>query len=212
MRATGRKYALFPKIRFIEKRFETAYWITAPKLSEEPIVKEIKLVFTGSMGAGKTTAISTISEIPVVNTDVQTTDEAAQQKESTTVALDYGELTLNEVQKLRLYGTPGQQRFEHMWPILIKNALGLIILVDNAAADPLDDFALYVRYFKPYIEEIATVVGVTRVDVGQGPNIQAYHDYLQRQNLQLPVFSVDARRRDHVIMMIQALAAMVEFT
>jgi signal recognition particle receptor subunit beta len=61
-------------------------------------VKEIKLVFTGSMGAGKTTAISAISEIPVVNTDVSTTDEARRRKATTTVALDYGEMTLDDGQ------------------------------------------------------------------------------------------------------------------
>jgi signal recognition particle receptor subunit beta len=174
-------------------------------------VKEIKLVFTGSMGAGKTTAISTISETPVINTDVITTDKAVQRKETTTVALDYGELSLDETQKLKLYGTPGQERFEYMWPILIKGALGLIILVDHASADPLSDLALFVRYFKPYIEETATVIGVTRTDLGGGPSMQAYHDYLQKQGLQLPVFTVDARNREHVIIMIQALTAMVEF-
>ncbi|KHD04824.1 GTP-binding protein [Candidatus Thiomargarita nelsonii] len=174
-------------------------------------MSEIKLVFTGSLGAGKTTAISTISEIPVINTDVATTDKAAQRKEMTTVALDYGELSLDETQKLKLYGTPGQERFEYMWPILIKGALGLIILVDHASADPLSDLALFVRYFKPYIEETATVIGVTRTDLGVEHNMQAYHDYLQKQDLQLPVFTIDARNREHVIIMIQALTAMVEF-
>jgi signal recognition particle receptor subunit beta len=174
------------------------------------VVKEIKLVFTGSMGAGKTTAISAISEIPVVNTDVRTTDEAALRKEMTTVALDYGEMTLDEGQKLRLYGTPGQQRFEYMWPIIIKGALGLIILVDDAADDPIADLAIYINFFKSYIQEMPTVIGVTRTDLAQGPSMQAYYDYLQNQDLQLPVFPVDPRQREHVIMIIQTLAAMVE--
>jgi signal recognition particle receptor subunit beta len=174
------------------------------------IVKEIKLVFTGSMGAGKTTAISTISEIPVVNTDVRTTDEATLRKETTTVALDYGEMTLDERQKLKLYGTPGQQRFEYMWPIIIKGALGLIILVDDAADDPVADLAIYIKFFKSYIEEMPTVIGITRTDLEQGPGMPAYYDYLQNQDLQLPVFSVDPRQREHLIMIIQTLAAMVE--
>ena len=174
------------------------------------IVKEIKLVFTGSMGAGKTTAISTISEIPVVNTDVSTTDEARQRKATTTVALDYGEMTLDDGQKLRLYGTPGQQRFEYMWPIIIKGALGLIILVDDAADDPVADLAIYINFFKSYIEEMPTVIGISRTDLEQGPGMPAYYDYLQSQDLQLPVFPVDPRQRDHIIMVIQTLSAMVE--
>ncbi|WP_245391541.1 GTP-binding protein [Thioflexithrix psekupsensis] len=78
-------------------------------------MSEIKIVFTGSMGAGKTTAIAAISEIPVINTDVRATDPTTlQRKATTTVAMDYGELTLEDGQKLRLYGTPGQLRFEYM--------------------------------------------------------------------------------------------------
>ena len=173
-------------------------------------MKEIKLVFTGSMGAGKTTAISTISEIPVVNTDVKTTDEATERKAMTTVALDYGEMTLDEGQKLRLYGTPGQQRFEYMWPIIIKGALGLIILVDDGAKDPLADLEIYINFFKSYIQEMPTVIGITRTDLEQGPGMPAYYDYLQNKDLQIPVFSIDPRERDHIIMIIQTLAAMVE--
>jgi len=174
-------------------------------------MKEIKLVFTGSMGAGKTTAISAISEIPVINTDVRTIGEDAQRKKTTTAAMDYGELTLNDGNKLRVYGTPGQERFQYMWPIIIKGALGLIILVDDANSHPLKDLALFINYFRDHINKIPTVVGITRRDLEQGPNIQEYHDYLHKEGLQLPIFSIDARERENIILMIQALTAMVEF-
>ncbi|MEZ5672763.1 MAG: ATP/GTP-binding protein [Thiotrichaceae bacterium] len=64
-------------------------------------------------------------------------DQQSSRKETITVAMDYGELTSDDGQKLRIYGTPGQQRFDYMWKILIKGALGLIILVDNAGSDPV---------------------------------------------------------------------------
>lgn len=175
-------------------------------------MNEIKLVFTGSMGAGKTTAIATISEIPVINTDVRATDLSnSQRKEKTTVAMDYGELTLEDGQKLRLYGTPGQHRFDYMWKILIKGALGLIILVDNAGSDPIGDLARYIDNFREFINETGAVIGITRMDLAPEPHLQLYYDYLQEQGIQLPLLPVDARSRESVIMLIQTLIAMLEF-
>jgi signal recognition particle receptor subunit beta len=175
-------------------------------------MNEIKIVFTGSMGAGKTTAIASISEIPVINTDVTTTDlSASQRKEKTTVAMDYGELTLADGQKLRLYGTPGQQRFDYMWKILTKGALGIIILIDNAGADPIGDLARYLDNFREFINDTSAVVGITRMDVTPEPRLQLYYDYLQQRGMQLPVCPIDARSRESVIQLVQALLAMLEF-
>jgi uncharacterized protein len=183
-------------------------------------MSEIKLVFTGSAGAGKTTAISTISEIPVINTDVRSNDftthiihqnKEATRKETITVAMDYGELTLDDGQKLRIYGTPGQQRFDYMWKILIKGALGLIILVDNAGSDPIGDLARYLDNFREFIKETSAVVGITRMDIASEPDLQVYYDYMQSQGILLPIYSIDARSRESVVMLIQALVAMLEY-
>lgn len=183
-------------------------------------MSEIKLVFTGSAGAGKTTAISTISEIPVINTDVRSNDftthiihqnKEATRKDTITVAMDYGELTLDDGQKLRIYGTPGQQRFDYMWKILIKGALGLIILVDNAGTDPIGDLARYLDNFREFIKETSAVVGITRMDLAPEPDLQVYYDYMQSQGILLPIYSIDARSRESVVMLIQALVAMLEY-
>ncbi len=183
-------------------------------------MSEIKLVFTGSAGAGKTTAISTISEIPVINTDVRSNDfsthiihqnKEATRKDTITVAMDYGELTLDDGQKLRIYGTPGQQRFDYMWKILVKGALGLIILVDNAGSDPIGDLARYLDNFREFIKETSAVVGITRMDLSPEPDLQVYYDYMQSQGILLPIYSIDARSRDSVVMLIQALIAMLEY-
>jgi hypothetical protein len=99
-------------------------------------VQEYKLIFTGTMGAGKTTAITSISEIPPVSTDVQRSEAGDDAKLTTTAALDYGEVTLPRGDMLRLYGTPGQARFDFMWRILSEGALGVVVLVDNRRPDP----------------------------------------------------------------------------
>ncbi len=176
-------------------------------------MSEIKLVFTGSVGAGKTTAIEIISEIPVIRTDVRATDsETAKRKEKTTVAMDYGELTLEDGQKLRLYGTPGQQRFDYMWRILVKGALGLIILVDNAGSDPIGDLARYVDNFRDFVSNNQMVVGVTRMDIASEPDMDFYHQYFAERGIALPIFPVDARSKTSVVMLIQSLIAMLEFS
>ena len=99
--------------------------------------REIKIVFAGPMGAGKTTAIRSISDTPPVSTEVDNTDRAAYDKESTTVALDYGQLLLDDGTAVRLYGTPGQERFSFMWEILCSGAIGVILLIDGSSANAL---------------------------------------------------------------------------
>ena len=85
-------------------------------------MNEYKILITGTMGAGKTTAIAAISEVPPIMTDVQNND-TSNSKLTTTVGLDYGELSLDGGDKLRIYGTPGQERFAFMWKVLAKGAL-----------------------------------------------------------------------------------------
>ena len=80
-------------------------------------MSELKILISGTTGAGKTTAIRAVSEIAPVSTDVRNTD-AAVDKALTTAGMDYGELTLDNGEKLYLYGTPVQERFDFMWNIL----------------------------------------------------------------------------------------------
>ncbi len=90
-----------------------------------------KIVFTGCVGAGKSTAIRTISESDPLSTEVKSTEKRIlQQKPTTTVVMDYGDFILNNGQKIFLYGTPGQRRFDFMSPILTEGASGLIILIN----------------------------------------------------------------------------------
>ena len=104
-------------------------------------MNEYKILFTGAMGAGKTTAISAVSETPPVVTDVHNSDLSVA-KARTTVGLDFGQFTLDNGDRIRLFGTPGQTRFDFLWKILSKNALGIIILTDNSSRDPLADLSI----------------------------------------------------------------------
>ena len=101
-------------------------------------MNEYKILFTGTMGAGKTTAIGAVSETPPIVTDVVNNDQS-HTKERTTVGLDFGQFTLDSGDRIRMFGTPGQSRFDFLWKILSKNALGMIILTDNSRPDPLGE-------------------------------------------------------------------------
>jgi len=90
----------------------------------------LKIVITGPFGAGKTEFIRTVSEIDIVTTERKLTTRAKQIKTETTVAMDFGRLTLGRT-ILHLFGTPGQPRFEFMWDILAKEMHGFVILVDS---------------------------------------------------------------------------------
>ena len=164
-----------------------------------------KIIFTGPVGSGKTTAIGSISDIPVVKTDANASDMTKNRKKETTVAMDYGALFLDGSDKIHLYGTPGQERFNFMWDILTQGGLGLILLVDNTRADPFKDMHFFLDSFKEFISDKKLVVGVTRVDLHSAPKLVDYHKELEGRGLNPPVFEVDARRRDDVSILVQAL-------
>ena len=164
-----------------------------------------KIIFTGPVGAGKTTAIRSISDIDIVTTDEQASDMAKARKPATTVAMDYGMIKLGEDERVHLYGTPGQERFNFMWDILTEGGIGLVLLIDNSRKDPQQDLKFYTQAFKEFIAAQQLVVGVTRMDTHRVPNVHDYRHWLDQLKIKAPVFEVDARKRDDVSLLIQAM-------
>jgi uncharacterized protein len=124
-------------------------------------MKPLKLIVSGPVGAGKTTFIQSLSEIPVVETDEFASEDIG--KTRTTVAMDFGMLQLDGV-KIQLWGTPGQNRYKFMWDILSEGALGLVLLL---AGDQPQDFVT-ARAMLEYITSrhpVPFLVGVTRQDL-----------------------------------------------
>jgi signal recognition particle receptor subunit beta len=172
-------------------------------------MKEYKILFTGTMGAGKTTAIASISDVPPIVTDVANSDSSVA-KTRTTVGLDFGQLTLDNGDRLRLFGTPGQSRFDFLWKILVKDALGLIILIDNSRPDPLADLAVYLAGFADELRTLPCAVGIGRMDTHPGPDLDTYADTLAASGLTFPILSVDVRQRGDVALLIDTLMAQLE--
>jgi signal recognition particle receptor subunit beta len=171
---------------------------------------EHKIIFTGPVGAGKTTAISSISDVPVVKTEAKATDEVALRKDNTTVAMDYGVLNLDGGAKVHLYGTPGQERFSFMWDILTIGGVGLVLMLDNARVDPLKDLEFFLDAFKAFIKKNDVVIGVTRMDVNPRPGLYTYQKKLQELGYQVPIFEVDARKKKDVKVLMMALLSVLD--
>ena len=172
------------------------------------IIQQYKIVFAGTMGAGKSRAIKALSEIDVLSTEALNTDLESHEKMLTTVGIDYGEITLDDGVKVGLYGTPGQERFEFIWAVICKGAIGTIVMIDHTAENPLIDLEQYVQAFQPFGNNI--VIAVTHIDRKPERTLSIYRDWLKARELNYPLFFVDARQQDDVLLLVETLIANVE--
>jgi len=170
------------------------------------------ILFAGPMGAGKTTAIRSLSEIEVVSTEALNTERHVVDKATTTVGLDYGELTLGVDEKVRLYGAPGQRRFAFMWDVLAQRARGLMLLVNNDAPDPLESTRRFLAQFPALVEKGAVIVGISRTDLARTPLVHEYARAIAEWHpgRTIPVFTADPRSASHMRTLLMALVANVE--
>jgi uncharacterized protein len=116
-------------------------------------MNRLKVVVTGPFNSGKTQFIKTVSEIEVVSTERKVTlPEHAAIKGETTVAMDFGRITVGS-QKIFLFGTPGQQQFDFMWEVLTENMIGFIVVVDSTDPKRFKEAREIIRFFKDILEE-----------------------------------------------------------
>ncbi len=167
-----------------------------------------KIVVAGGFGVGKTTLVGSVSEIKPLRTEALVTNEsegvddleAVPSKATTTVAMDFGRITLAEDLVLYLFGTPGQRRVWFMWDDLCLGAIGAIVMVDtgrlNEAFSPLD-------YFEA--KGIPFIVAVNEFEGGQRYPLAEVREALALPP-EVPLINVDARERE------SAKAALVRVT
>ena len=113
-------------------------------------VQTVKIVVTGPFSAGKTEFIQTVSEIDVVSTERKISSESERIKERTTVAMDFGRITVDDDLVLYLFGTPGQKRFDFMWEILSEGMLGFVVLIDSVRPETFREARMILDTFRTY--------------------------------------------------------------
>ncbi|MET9772731.1 ATP/GTP-binding protein [Streptomyces sp. NPDC006367] len=172
-------------------------WQTDP--TRAPVAT--KIVVAGGFGVGKTTLVTTVSEITPLRTEALMTEASAEtddltatpDKLTTTVAMDFGRLTLDDDLVLHLFGTPGQDRFWFMWDDLVRGAIGAVVMADTRR---LEDCFPALDYFEscglPYVVAVNHFDGselFEAEDVREALTVPAH----------IPVMIMDARRRISVI-------------
>lgn len=165
-------------------------------------IELFKIVFTGSIGAGKSTAIHTISTIGEINTNFS---------EKITNTMDYGQLYLPDNEKLDLYGTLGERRFGFMSKTLCEGALGLIVLINNTHENPFDEVDYYLNLNADFLKNNPAVIAITHYDKVNTPSIENYQSYLQQRGDVFFVMPADTRKLKDVATLINALLLSKEY-
>jgi signal recognition particle receptor subunit beta len=167
-----------------------------------------RLLITGAPGAGKSSAVRSLSDIPPKVSNIYENAPHLAPDGLGSVMLDYGELFIDEDHKLELYATPGQRRFQFMWKALAAHAMGLIVLVDNRRPNPIGDMRLYLDNFNELVDAGAAAVGVNYYHAPGGPTLEQYQaSFTSRGAAPIPVIAIDPRSKADSLYLLSSLLA-----
>ena len=159
-------------------------------------MQSVKVVITGPFNAGKTTFIKAVSEITVLSTERQISDSSGEGSGETTVAMDFGRITVSDDVVLYLFGTPGQERFSFMWETLSEGMLGFVLLVDAEDEDSFEDAKSMIAFFRN-MSDVPFVVAANKVPATDIKRLRQVRSAIALEDT-IPLLPVDAREKESV--------------
>ena len=160
-------------------------------------MQTVKMVVTGPFNAGKTQFIQSISEIDVVSTERKISNDAERTvKATTTIAMDFGRITVDDDLVLYLFGTPGQKRFDFMWEILSEGMLGFVVMVDSSRPETFREARSILETFRAYAPT-PYVVAANKQDVPDAWELEDMRHAL-RLDEDIKLLPCVATDKDHV--------------
>lgn len=164
------------------------------------MIDPAKLLLVGPKGVGKSTAIAAVANrVP--------SQRAASLGIEVAAPLAIGEVHLADGRAARLYGVPEQDFADYRLEILARDAHGLVFLIDQRDANALAQLNDYLDRFSFHLQHCPAVVAVTHSEAVAGKPLARYHALLAERELNYPVFPIDAREPDDVLLLVQALLA-----
>jgi signal recognition particle receptor subunit beta len=157
-------------------------------------MQSLRIVIAGPFDAGKTTFIKAISEITVLSTERQVSDPSGHSGAETTVAMDFGRVTVSDDVVLYLFGTPGHERFSFMWDALSEGMLGFVVLFDGSSQSSVSETRSMLEYFSGMLDA-HFVVAANRVKPEDTDKLEQLRRDLELDD-SVPLIAVDSRDRE----------------
>ncbi len=169
-----------------------------------------KFVLVGPVGSGKTTALTALSDMAPVSTEMPLSDGPMGEKTTTTVALDFSTILLDDGTPLQLFGLPGQEHFSHMRSIVMQGALGALVLLPGDDPEIATQCAHWIRIVAEIDADLPVAIGITRTDMAPHFRMDGIRQVLAGRMPPVPVMTIDAREREQVSQLVRALLLMME--
>ena len=165
----------------------------------------VKLLFAGPVGAGKTTAIRSLSDTDPVSTEAALSEAGAAGKTTTTVAFDYSTVLIDDDFTVHLYGIPGQDRFDFMRPIVANGALGAIVLLDATSRTLRADCVHWLQSLQGIAQGLRFVIGITKADMAPAFSLGDVREGMRQCGVMAPALSIDPRQPAQCEQLVRAL-------
>lgn len=166
-------------------------------------MQSVKVVVSGPFNAGKTTFIKAVSEISVLSTERQVSEASGEGGGETTVAMDFGRITITDDIVLYLFGTPGQERFSFMWETLSEGMLGFVLLLDASSPQQVTEASSMIDFFRG-MSDVPFVVAANKVDAEDTETLGLLRGDLGLETA-VPLIAVDARDKESVKLVLVGL-------